>query len=239
MQENLYDFHTHILPGMDDGFQDAKTAVKALEQSYAQGVRYLIATPHYYHEETVDKFLSRRQKAFDLLQEEMVRHGGPLPQICLGAEVAYYPDIQMSDELPKLCLGNSPYLLLEMPFRTWDPEVLRTVQNICSNGEVIPVLAHIERYLPLQERALAQQVLELDLRLQMNAEFILERRTRRHAKKLLKNQPPYLFGTDCHNMEDRQPLLGAALDLLTGAGMDAAIRDALVLSEEIWELATK
>lgn len=238
MLEKLYDFHSHILPGMDDGYPDAESAVKALELSYAQGVRYIMATPHYYHEEPVDAFLERRGEAMECLQRAMDLYKGPLPEICLGAEVAYYPDIKMSEELPKLCYGNSNFMLLEMPFWTWDPDVVRDVQNICNAGEVIPVLAHIERYLPIQERGAVQQILNLDLHLQMNGEVFLERRSRRTAKRMLKDQPPYLFGTDCHNLEDRRPLLGSALEQLTGSAMEEAIEASLALSEEIWEQAT-
>lgn len=237
MLERLYDFHSHILPGMDDGYPDAESAVKALEESYAQGVRYMMATPHYYHEEPVDEFLERRRESMQRLQEAMAHHKGPLPEICLGAEVAYFPDIKLSEELPKLCYGESPYMLLEMPFRPWDPDVVRDVQNICNAGEVIPVLAHIERYLPIQDRGAVQQILNLDLHLQMNGEFFLERRSRRMAKKMLKDQPPYLFGTDCHNLSDRRPLLGSALAELTGSAMEEAIEGYLALSEEIWEQA--
>lgn len=237
MPEILYDFHSHILPGMDDGYQDVESAIKALELSYAQGVRYMMATPHYNHEEPIDAFLLRRQEAMDRLQEAMDRHGGPFPQICLGAEVHYYPNIKLEENLWKLCLGNSSYMLLEMPFLCWDMDVVREVQTICYAGEVTPVLAHIERYIPWQERYVAQKLLSLDVLLQMNAEFILTRRTRRSAKKMLRNQPPYLFGTDCHNLTDRQPCLRPALERLKGPAMMAAVDKSLQLSQEIWEQA--
>lgn len=224
---------------MDDGYPDAESAVAALEMSYAQGVRHIMATPHYYHEEPVDEFLERRRKAMNRLEVAMAQHKGPLPEVCLGAEVAYYPDIKMSEELPKLCFGNSSYMLLEMPFWPWDSDVVREVQNICNAGEVIPVLAHVERYLPLQERGVVQQIMNLDLYLQMNAEFFMQRRTRRLAKRMLKNQPPYLFGTDCHNLTTRRPLLGTALTMLRGSALMEAVEESAELSAYIWEQAVK
>ena len=57
-------------------------------------------------------------------------------------------------------------------------------------------------------------------------------------KKLLKENPALLLGTDCHNLTDRQPDLGPALACLRGAAMDNAVARAMNLSEVIWSLAT-
>ena len=42
----LIDFHTHVLPDMDDGARDASESVKILEALAAQGVGIVYATPH-------------------------------------------------------------------------------------------------------------------------------------------------------------------------------------------------
>lgn len=239
MAGDLYDFHSHILPGMDDGYEDVESAIASLKLSYDQGVRYVVATPHYYADEPVESFLKRRQKAMDQLSLAMEKDGGPFPQICLGAEVAYYANISVSDELGKLCIGNSGYLLLELPCRTWGIEVFRDVQNICNIGEITPILAHVERSLLLQSRQVAERMLALDLHLQINAEFILERRTRRYAKRILRENPALLLGTDCHNLTDRKPELASALDLLRGDSLEEAIWQSLELSKEIWKQSVR
>lgn len=237
MVGNLYDFHCHILPGVDDGYQTAAESIQALKRSYSQGVRYMVATPHYYADEPVDRFLQRRQAAMEQLKVAMEEDGGPFPEICLGAEVAYYPNISRLEEMHKLCIGNSDYLLLELPYCAWGVEVLRDVQSICNAGEVIPILAHIERYLPLQNKRTVAKVLSQDLHLQLSAEFIRSRRTRRFAKRMLKENPAFLLGSDCHNLTDRQPDIGPALECLRGAAMERAVAQAMDLSEEIWSLA--
>ena len=45
--QQLFDFHSHILPGIDDGSPDLETSLKMLELSYAQGVTDVVATPHF------------------------------------------------------------------------------------------------------------------------------------------------------------------------------------------------
>ena len=39
--------HAHILPGIDDGSRDWDESRRMLEESYRQGIRYIVATPHY------------------------------------------------------------------------------------------------------------------------------------------------------------------------------------------------
>lgn len=46
--DNLTDFHCHILPGVDDGSKDMDMTMEMLDLAYAQGIRKIIATPHYY-----------------------------------------------------------------------------------------------------------------------------------------------------------------------------------------------
>ena len=39
--------HTHILPGIDDGSVSMEQTRNMLMQAYEEGIRYIIATPHY------------------------------------------------------------------------------------------------------------------------------------------------------------------------------------------------
>ena len=43
----LFDIHCHIVPSVDDGASSAEEAYKMLQMEYRQGVRNIIATPHY------------------------------------------------------------------------------------------------------------------------------------------------------------------------------------------------
>ena len=234
MAGDLYDFHSHILPGIDDGYRDEQSAIAALKLSYAQGVRYMVATPHYYADEPAERFVQRRDEAYARLQKAMEEDGGQFPEICLGAEVAYYPNISYYEDLHRLCIGKSNYLLLELPMSKWGIEVMRDIQSICNAGEVILVLAHIDRYLSIQNQKTLQQVFCQELLLQMGAEFVLDRKTRRQARRMLKENPAYLLGSDCHNLNDRKPNLGDAAQLLGKHRMDFAVWQAMELSEEIW-----
>ena len=43
----LIDIHCHLLPGVDDGPTDMEEAGKLLDDMADEGVRVIIATPHY------------------------------------------------------------------------------------------------------------------------------------------------------------------------------------------------
>ena len=62
----MIDFHSHILPQIDDGAQNIKMSLDMLSESYRQGVRTVVATPHCYiaNEYDIDIFLERREKSY-------------------------------------------------------------------------------------------------------------------------------------------------------------------------------
>lgn len=236
--ERICDLHGHFLPGMDDGCKRVEESVQVLQSSFRQGIARVFATPHYYPVEPVEQFLRRREESVSRL-EEYIRSQGieDIPQIFLGAEVAYRPGISHQEGLEKLCLGNSRYLLLEMPFARWGKAEEREVRNLCVSGGVTPVLAHIERYIGQQDRGTLERILGMDVLVQMNAEYLLRCSTRREGRKLLRNGTVQLLGTDCHNMTTRQPNLGKALEYLRKKGMDDVLANIAGLSDEIFREA--
>ena len=57
----MIDFHTHILPGLDDGAKTLDESIQLLKMEEEQGVDTIVLTPHYYHErEDLKSFLQRR-----------------------------------------------------------------------------------------------------------------------------------------------------------------------------------
>ena len=232
--ERICDLHGHFLPGMDDGCKTPEESVQLLQSSYQQGIGVVFATPHYYPVEPVEAFLARREESVRQLQEYIHEQGiADVPQICLGAEVAYRPGISCQEDLHKLCLGNSRYLLLEMPFSRWGNGEAREVRGLCVSQGVTPILAHIERYAQYQDGAVLTDILQQDVLVQMNAEYLLDRGTQRSGRKLLKKGVVQLLGTDCHNATDRAPNLGQAIAWLRKKRMEPILERIAQFSEEV------
>lgn len=212
----MIDFHAHLLPGIDDGSDCVDTSLAMLERWRGQGIQRICCTPHFYaSRNTPDHFLEKRQNAYeDLLAAMHAQRTGCCPTLLLGAEVHFFDGMSSSADLDRLCLQGTNLLLLEMPFGKWTDRMLEETAQISRRG-LQPVAAHIERYFDFNSgRTLRRFMEETGVLIQCNAEFFLERRSARKALHMLKKEQIHFLGSDAHNLGDRQPNLGPALDLI-------------------------
>lgn len=208
----MTDFHSHVLPGIDDGSESVAMSLQMLEMWQKQQIQRVCATPHFVAERTTpERFLRRRDAAFAELQE--ARKGEELPQLLLGAEVRFFDGIGSSEELPRLCLEGTKLLLLEMPFAVWTERMLGEVAEIRRRG-LIPVAAHLERYLSFNSKKTISRFMDMDILIQCNAEFFMSRRTERKALAMLRDKRIHFIGSDAHGFDSRAPNMGAALAII-------------------------
>lgn len=208
----MIDFHSHILPKMDDGSRSIEESEAMLRALAEQGIDTVVATPHFYaNDESVSDFIARRQKSLDSLNASLTDE---MPRVLLGAEVKYYEGISRLADLRSLCIQDSELLLLEMPIKRWTEYVLRELVDISNSGKVTLVLAHVERYIKFQQSGVIEQVLKNGILLQINASFVCDFFSKRQALGLLKKQAVHFLGSDCHNMSDRPPNIGKAYEII-------------------------
>lgn len=205
------DFHSHILPGMDDGSDSAETSLEMLCESARQGVRTMVATPHFYPEkESPDSFLTRRERAVARLLE-----GGydkeVHPRVCLGAEVAYFPGIGRCEDLKRLCILGTRQVLIEMPFCPWTEKMIEDVISVRLSLGLMPTLAHIDRYGAARDIATMHRLVESGVIVQLNASALEELFARKRALHMLMNGTAQLLGSDAHNCTTRPQRLQKAV----------------------------
>lgn len=206
------DFHSHILPGVDDGSKTVEESLELLRMQAQQGVAQVVATPHFYaNHDTPERFLRRRAAAWEALREAMAQEAG-MPQVILGAEVYYFPGISDSEALPQLTIGQKSYMMLEMPAVPWTQNMYREIENIYAKHGITPIIAHIDRYInPLRYRQILMQLEELPVLVQANSAFFLRPMTAPLALRMLKENRIHLLGSDCHDCIRRRPNLGEAV----------------------------
>lgn len=138
------DIHSHFVYGMDDGAQTAQDMEAMLDAAVADGVGYLIATPHMtpgvhpFNEERFWRHLSEARA--------YCKTRGYSLNLYAGAEVLYTPALEhyMSNHaLPTL--ADSQNVLLEFAPAIPFLEITDAVDLLERNGYV-PILAHVERY---------------------------------------------------------------------------------------------
>lgn len=221
----ITDFHTHILPGVDDGSRNVEMSVAMLQKMAEQGITRVVATPHFYaHRDTPNRFLARRARAEAALRQEMANHTD-LPEIIVGAEVYYFPGMSNSDMLPAMTINGTNYILIEMHDSPWNESMYRELENIRIRQGLNPIIAHVDRYItPLRQHGIPDRLQSMDVCVQANAEFFLDWRTNRLAMQLMEAGYIHLLGSDCHNMKRRAPNLELAVSKIQKKLGDAPIR---------------
>ena len=230
----MIDFHSHILPDMDDGADCAETSLAMLEESKRQGVELICATSHFYaDEEDPQSFLARRSEAYSRLLAAME---DPLayPKIFLGAEVLYFPGISVAEEVRELRLENSPFLLIEPPMMPWSETMLDEVEQCGKTLRCVPVIAHIDRYMRmLRDHTLFERVKNRRILVQVNANFFLHRDTSELAVRSLREKKFQFMGSDCHDMDHRYPNMGDAAAVIRDAGVERSFTELNDLAYQI------
>lgn len=203
----MLDFHSHILPSIDDGSDSVETSLKLLDLEDSQGIDTVVLTPHYYiQEQEPDKFLSKREEAY----QKLVKNYKGNIKLLKGCECHYYNGISKSDFIEKLCVENTNILLLELPFSR--KASLNELFQL--NCRVQVVLAHIERYLGMYSRKEIDEMISHGIYLQCNGEVFNKKTFKGIIKDYFEAGKIMFLGSDTHNLDERKPNLKEAYDFI-------------------------
>lgn len=209
---NLIDFHAHILPEIDDGSQSVEESVEMLQMLSRQNVKTVVATPHFYPDmHSFDDFIFKRNVALEKLKSKL---SADLPSILTGAEVAFFPGIASFERLSELQICDSKFLLIEMPMEHWRETAVRELLKMTCKSSMIPVIAHIERYIGLVDYDTLMELSANGVLLQMNCSAFIFRKTKRTAIKMMSNDMITFLGTDCHDLRERPPRMDEAQKMI-------------------------
>lgn len=223
------DIHTHILPGIDDGAQNIEQSKQLIALQIQNGVSRIFLTPHFdCRAITVSAFIEVRQSAFEQLIGAYP-DGSPAA-FKLGAEVHYHPGLFDLD-FRKLTLGDSDYLLLELPFDYYPAHIKKLVSAMQIKG-IIPVLAHVERYPYFRQKPeLLLDLIQQGVLGQVNATSLLNAVDKGFGEACLLHGLAQMIATDSHNAKTRFPCMAAAMDLFS---KDSCVYFAQ-FTEAIWD----
>lgn len=204
MNSGLCDIHCHILPGIDDGAKDMEETMQALRTAARQGIRAVVATPHYYPE----KYETDPEQIYALCQEvkEQCKAEGLELRIYPGQECFYHAELaEKLDRGEVLTLAGSSYVLTEFATNCPYLQLQQGLMQLQQSGYK-PVLAHFERYECLDHKDRLEELKSRDILLQMNFDTILQKKglfQKTQWQKMVQNGTVDLLGSDCHGMHFR------------------------------------
>lgn len=205
--EGYIDIHSHILPGIDDGAKDIEQTKIMLNIAYKEGIRTIIATPHF-NQSKGDKPFIQLKEYFEKVKNEL-KVFMPQMEIKLGCEIYYTNDtIDLLNKKILQTMAGSRYVLIEFnPFAEYN-QILNGLQILLFNGYK-PILAHVERYYCLiKDMNKVEQLHRMGCYIQANASDIIGENGilfRRPIKKLLKYNLIDFIATDSHSDKIRKP----------------------------------
>lgn len=195
----MIDFHSHILPNIDDGSRSLNETIHILKEAQKAGFTKIISTSHYidgYYEANEDQ----RAK---LLNEVKENFQGM--ELYLGNEI--YITNQMTDLLSEKkasTINNSKYVLFELPMNTKAMDVKEVVFRLMEKGYV-PIIAHPERYKYVKENIeYVRELADMGVLFQSNygsSIGMYGKKAQKTQKKLLEEGLIQFFGSDVHTVE--------------------------------------
>ncbi len=196
----MIDIHTHIIPNIDDGSKSIEETFEMLKEAAKEGFTDIILTPHYI-KEYYETNTNIREYWVKSLNEAIDKLEIPI-HVYIGNEIYVSEDMDELIYYKKVStLNNSRYVLFELPMNNsikYLDEIIFKIFNL----DLIPVLAHPERYSYIQNDIdFAKKLHQKGVLFQSNYGSILGLYGE-HAKKaiikLLKEDLVDFLATDVH-----------------------------------------
>jgi protein-tyrosine phosphatase len=202
MVHNLIDIHTHILPGLDDGLQDPVQARQIVGQLSSAGIETICLTPH------VNRFAGRFISGQDLERQfhNFVSSFEVLPcHLVLGAEIYYAPDLlSLIEHNPEWMFNREKgTFLLEFDPRVRPIGLEKVMLDVLMRG-FKPVIAHIERYIWM-EQSFLDFFANNSVLMQINSGSLLGyagRKVKKKVERLIAHGWCQIIASDLHAPKD-------------------------------------
>ena len=196
----MIDFHTHIIPNIDDGSRSIEETFDLIQEAKEAGFEGIILTSHYI--ENYYETESYERDVWVKAISDSLKSKGMDTKLYLGNE------IYMSENLMELLIqgkastiNNGSYVLFELPLNI-EPINLYDVIYSMQQNKIVPILAHPERYTFVQKDPnLIYDLVEKGVLMQANYGSILGQygeKAQLFIRKFLENNMIHFLGSDVH-----------------------------------------
>lgn len=142
----MYDIHSHIIPGIDDGADSDGDSVQMLRLAAEGGTLGIVCTPHCNIPDTYANYYGEDLKnRIEGLRRLSASHGIKI-EIYQGQEVFLAGAVlRLLREGKIITVNRTQYLLCEFHPNEHPDSAVMKIESICAEGYV-PIVAHPERY---------------------------------------------------------------------------------------------
>lgn len=211
----IIDIHSHILPGIDDGAKDIEETKEMLDIAVEEGIRAIVATPHY-DVGIEEEFFSRYEEAYQEVLQYIAAHEIPI-KLYRGNEVYFTESVpERLQDGAIHTINNTRYVLVEFSMGAGYMQIENAFRNLLNSG-YWPILAHVERYPSLRNLKKLQELVQIGVYIQANTNAIVGKdgwNTKRFCHQLLKNSLIHVIGTDAHGSCHRRPKMKECIDYI-------------------------
>lgn len=195
----MIDFHSHIIPNIDDGSSSLEESINLIKEAEKAGFTAIISTSHYI-EGYYDYNQEERKKYLENLYN--IENNDKNVKLYLGSEIYITEDMfELIEQEKASTINNSRYILFELPMNSKTFLAKEIVYRAIEKG-YLPIIAHPERYTYVQEDInYARELSNMGALFQSNYGSIIGMYGN-HAKKtiykLLEDDLIQFLGSDVH-----------------------------------------
>ena len=224
----MIDFHNHILPGCDDGAKTIEESIDMLKCAQEQGITDVVNTIHFQHPKMEGKRTDFEYVSAvkDKLQDKLIEHGIDV-KLHLGAEVFFNFNLLdiLNNKLITFC--NMKYMLIEFHTLSFPKNFNNHLYELALSG-VTPIIAHPERYKPIQnDISIAEELINSGCLMQVDGGSFLGQfgeKCKNISEIMLRRRMVHIIGSDAHNNKKRNFCLKPAFEVAQNTlGDDASM----------------
>jgi len=232
----MIDLHAHILPSLDDGAKTIEESIQMCWVSYRDGVRTIVATPHFLpgiyknDRSTILSKVNELNEAIRKLGVESSEFGAQSPdtitqrfnnsidalKILPGSDVHFSSDILQRYETGEIVTVNNQgrYLMVEFAFQGIPYQAEEVLFQLLAK-EIIPIISHPERNFEIGQRPKRYyEMIRMGCLGQVTAMSLTGEfgpGIKRNAERLLSKRLIHIIASDAHSIDGRTPILTAGV----------------------------
>ena len=209
----MIDFHSHIIPNVDDGSKSVEETFELLKEAKEAGFSGVISTSHYM-EEYYETDVAERSVWIKAISENLYKKNIDL-KLYLGNEIYMTKNIiKLLENGKATSINNSNYVLFEFPMNVKPMDMYDIIYDMIEY-KIIPILAHPERYSFVQkEPELIYDLIQKGVLMQSNFGSILGvygEKAEIIVRKMLENNMVHFLGSDVHRANSIYPKIQDSL----------------------------